>query len=341
MTDSGGSDPADPAESAESAEGDGARTLGSAVGHAVVDVPTARPDLTAGEMVERLGQGGLGVIRKVVVVEAQRPIGLVSIERLLTASGTDSVGSLMDPDPPLVTFDTDEEVAAHRMVEAEEGCLVVVGPAGGLVGLVFPEQMLGVLLAEHEEDMARFGGYLASSGQARHAAEEGLWLRLWHRLPWLVVGLLGAMLSALIMGAFESELDANVLIALFVPAIVYMAGAVGVQTQTVLIRAFAVGVKTREIFLRELATGFLIGLVIGGLFLVFAIIGWGDFRVALAVALALFSSSLASTLVAMVLPTIFARFGADPAFGSGPLATLIQDLFSILVYFGVVTLVVF
>ena len=317
------------------------RTLGAAVGHAVVDVPTVRPEVTAAEIIERLGQGGLAVIRKVVVVEGQRPVGLVPVERLLTAEGTEPAGSLMDPDPPLVTYDTNEEAAAHEMVRSGKGCLVVTGPGGGLVGLVFPEQMLGVLLAEHDEDLARLGGYLSSSSQARHAAEEGLWMRLWHRLPWLVVGLLGAMLSALIMGAFESELDANVLIALFVPAIVYMAGAVGVQTQTVLIRAFAVGVRTREIFLRELATGLLIGLAIGGLFLVFAVIGWGDFQVALAVALALFSSSLASTLVAMVLPTIFARLGADPAFGSGPLATLIQDLFSILVYFGVVTVVVF
>ena len=317
------------------------RTLGAAVGHTIVDVPTGRPELTAGEMRARLERGGLAEVRKTVVVDHQEPVGLVPIEWLLSASSEATLGRLMDPSPPLVTFDTDEEVAAHQMAEGGQGCLVVTGPGGGLVGLVFPEQMLGVLLAEHDEDMARIGGYMASSRQARHAAREGLLLRLWHRLPWIVVGLLGAMLSAVVMGAFEEELDANVLIALFVPAIVYMAGAVGAQTQTVLIRAFAVGVGTREIFLRELATGLMIGLVTGSLFFLFSLAGWGDASVALAVALALFASSVASTLVAMLLPTIFARFGADPAFGSGPLATLIQDLFSILVYFGVVMLVVF
>ncbi len=322
-------------------EGHDARSLGAAVGHAVVDVPTGRPGLTAGEMRTRMERGGLAEVRKVVVVEHQEPVGLVPVERLLAAAGTETLERLMEPDPPIVTFDTDEETAAHEMAGRAQGCLIVVGPGGGLVGLVFPEQMLDVLLAEHDEDMARIGGYLASSGQARHAARESLTLRLWHRLPWIVVGLLGAMLSAVLMGAFEEELDANVLIALFVPAIVYMAGAVGVQTQTVLIRAFAVGVRTREIFLRELATGLMIGLVTGGLFFLFAVAGWGDAEVAIAVALALFASSIASTLVAMVLPTAFARLGADPAFGSGPLATLIQDLFSILVYFGVVTLIVF
>lgn len=289
----------------------------------------------------RLEQGGLAEVRKIVVVEHQKPVGLVPVERLLSAEDGQTLDRLMDADPPVVTFDTDEEVAAHEMASRGQGCLVVVGPGGGLVGLVFPEQMLAVVLAEHDEDLARIGGYLVSSRQARHAAREGLLLRLWHRLPWIVVGLLGAMLSAVLMGAFEEELDANVLIALFVPAIVYMAGAVGAQTQTVLIRAFAVGVGTREIFLRELATGLMIGLVTGGLFFGFALAGWGDASIALAVALALFASSVASTFVAMLLPTVFARFGADPAFGSGPLATLIQDLFSILVYFGIVMLIVF
>ncbi len=321
--------------------GDDSRSLGAAVGHAVVDVPTAPPDQTVSMTLDRLSAGGLAVVRKVVVVEGQRPVGLVPIERLYSAAGEETLGSVMEGDPPIVTFDTDEELAAHDMADAGAGCLIVVGPGGGLVGLVFPEQMLSVLLAEHDEDMARIGGYLSSSSQARHAAEEPVLTRLWHRLPWLVIGLFGAMLSAVLMGAFESELEANVLLALFVPAIVYMAGAVGVQTQTVLIRAFAAGIQTRDIFWRELVTGLMVGLMIGGLFLAFAVVGWGDFLVALAVAVALFASAFTSTLVAMVLPTVFKKLGADPAFGSGPLATLIQDLFSILVYFAIVSLIVF
>jgi magnesium transporter len=39
----------------------------------------------------------------------------------------------------------------------------------------------------------------------------------------------------------------------------------------------------------------------------------------------------------MALPWLFDAAGADPAFGSGPLATVIQDLLSILIYFAVAT----
>lgn len=316
------------------------RTLGSVIGHATVAVPIGSERDSAGSTVEALKRHELEDVRKVVVLEHQRPVGLVSIEDLLVAPLEANLGSLMAAEFPVATFDTDEEVAAHALVDSSHGCLVVLGPGGGFAGLVFADQMLPVLLAEHEEDMARLGGYLAGSRQARTAAEEPILRRLWHRAPWLVVGLMGAMLSAVLMGAFEEDLEANVLLALFVPAIVYMAGAVGSQTQTVLIRAFAIGVRTREIFWREALTGAAVGILIGAVFFLFATLGWGDTGVALAVALALVASGLASTFIAMALPSLFKALGLDPAFGSGPLATLLQDLLSILVYFAVVGIVV-
>ncbi len=65
--------------------------------------------------------------------------------------------------------------------------------------------------------------------------------RLWHRLPWLLVGLLGAMAATALVGGFERQLEANVLLAFFIPAVVYMADAVGTQTEAVLIRALSAG----------------------------------------------------------------------------------------------------
>jgi magnesium transporter len=192
-----------------------------------------------------------------------------------------------------------------------------------------------VVLAEHDEDVARLGGLRASTSLARAAAEEPVRRRLWHRFPWLVIGLLGAMISAGIVGAFEEEIRAEVLLALFVPAVVYMADAVGTQTEAVVIRGMAVGVPIRDILWRELAAGGIIGALIGATFFPFALVVWGNGWIAATVAIALFISSSIATLIAMVLPYALARLGHDPAFGSGPLATVIQDLLSILVYFAV------
>ena len=303
-------------------------------------VPTAAPDELVRDVRSRLAGKRFDTADHVIVLDGTDPIGTISMENLLAFKDGQRVDQVMIPNPPMVTEDTDQEVAAHLMVDARAGFLIIVGSAGQFRGVITPESMLAVLLSEHEEDLARLGGYTAGSSQSIRAAEESVGQRLWHRLPWLIVGLLGAMVSALIMGAFEETLESNVLIALFVPAIVYMAGAVGSQTQTVLIRAFAVGVTTRSILVRELITGVLMGVVIGVSFLAFSLVVWGDIEVALAVAVALFASAAVAVAVALALPSFFQKVGLDPAFGSGPLATLIQDLLSIGTYFAAVILIV-
>lgn len=148
------------------------------------------------------------------------------------------------------------------------------------------------------------------------------------------------MVSALVVGAFEEQLRTQVLLAFFIPAVVYMADAVGTQTETVVIRGMSLGVPIRAIFVRELVTGLVIGSLLGLLFYVFAAVFWGDEPVAAAVAISLGISCSIATVVAMALPYGLDRLGRDPAFGSGPLATVVQDLLSIIVYFAVATLLV-
>jgi magnesium transporter len=141
------------------------------------------------------------------------------------------------------------------------------------------------------------------------------------------------MASAVIVSSFEEALQREVLLAFFMPAVVYMADAVGTQTETVVIRGLAVGVSMRQIVPRELATGLITGGLIGVTFYVFARAIWGNDDVAAAVAISIAISCSIATVVAMALPAVFSRLGTDPAYGSGPLATVIQDLLSITVYF--------
>ncbi|MFA9272290.1 MAG: magnesium transporter [Baekduiaceae bacterium] len=306
-----------------------------AADHATVRVPRAAPHDHAGDL--RAGLAGLLVecADDIAVLKGDQLVGLLPIERLLAAPADTPVEAIMDPDPPTVPPGEAQERAAWEMVRRGESSLAVVGEDGRFVGLIPPHRMLAVLLAEHDEDLARIGGYLASTAGARIAAEEPVGRRLWHRLPWLLIGLIGAMLSAVIVGSFEEQLAQNVLLAFFVPAVVYMADAVGTQTEAVLIRGLSVGIHIRQVIRREILTGLIVGLLVGGAFVPFCLLGWGEADLAVAVGLALVASCSVATVVAMTLPMLFHRLGHDPAFGSGPLATVIQDLLSIVVYFAV------
>jgi len=309
--------------------------LGVAEEHATRRVPTASASQSAAEVRGALVGTSFESAVDIAVLEGEKLVGIVSMESLLAADPEMRMEQLMDADPPVVEPGTDQEMAAWVMVERAEASIAVVDSEGRFEGLIPPHRMVWVLLSEHDEDLARIGGYLAGSGRARRAAEESVIRRLRHRLPWLLIGLLGAMASALLVGAFEEELQKKVLLAFFVPAVVYMADAVGGQTRVILIRGLSADVTIRQVALRELVTGALAGIVVGAAFVPFALIGWGDGGVAAAVALALFASCSIATVVAMALPWAFQRLGSDPAFGSGPLATVIQDLLSIAVYLAV------
>jgi magnesium transporter len=314
--------------------------LGVAADHATRSIPIASVSESVGEARAALTGRAFESVNDVAVLDGEALVGVVPVERLLAAEGDLSVDDVMDPDPPVVMSGVDQELVAWRMIERGESSIAVVDGAGRFAGFIPPNRMIGVLLAEHDEDLARVGGYLASTSRARLAAEEPVGRRLWHRLPWLLIGLIGAMASAAIVGAFETQLEKKVLLAFFLPGVVYMADAVGTQTETLLIRGLSVGVTVRQVVRRELVTGTVIGLTIAAAFFPFALAVWGDGRVAVAVALALLASCSIATLVAMVLPWAFQRLGRDPAFGSGPLATVVQDLLSIVVYFAIATAVV-
>jgi magnesium transporter len=312
--------------------------LGTAAAHATRAVPVARPDDTVDAVLKAMQGKTFDCAAVVAVCNTDRLAGLVTVERLLAADPQTPVRRIMDAKPPRVAPGTDQEHAAWQAVQHGEPGLAVVDARGRFVGLIPPQHLLRVLLEEHDEDMARLGGYLKRSALARAASEENVAARLWHRLPWLGLGLIGVLVSAGLLAASEARLSANLAVAFFLPGIVYLAAAVGNQTQTLAIRGLSVGVGIRPVAGREALTGLLVGTLLGiAMYLVVAV-GWRDTALATAVGLAVVAASTASTLVAMALPWLLQRLGKDPAFGSGPVATIIQDLMSISIYLGAVTL---
>ena len=306
----------------------------SAIGFATDRVPIAGPEEAAWEVLARLEPSGrFDTVADVAIVGNERLLGLVRIEDLLAAPATATMASLMDTDPPVVSPGMDQEVAAMKAVTHGESSLAVVDDDGRFLGLIPPHRMLGVLLDEHREDLARLSGFLHQSESARAATEEGLARRLWHRFPWLAVGLAAAMAAAAIVAGFEEGLSARIELVFFIPGIVYIADAVGTQTEVLVVRGLSVGVSVRNIVGRELATGFALGAILAALAYL-PILTWFDQPVALAVSASIWAASAVATLVAMTLPWLLSKSGMDPAFGSGPLATVAQDLLSLLIYFG-------
>lgn len=309
--------------------------LETAADHLSRDVPVTAPDARAGDVRTALFSRHYESATQIAVCENGRLLGVLTIEDVLAASPEAEVRNLMDHDPPSVAPGADQEVAAWRAVEHGESALAVVDEAGQFQGFIPAHRLLAVLLKEHEEDMTRLGGLLKSTSVARDASEESVLLRFWHRIPWLLIGLAGALLTARIVAVFEDQLRRDVILAFFIPGIVYMADAVGTQTETLIVRGFSVGVGIRRIVVKELLAVVCVGLALSLVFFPAALWQWRSRDIALAVSLSIFFASFIATLVGIALPWMFQRLGRDPAFGSGPLATVVQDFLSILTYFAI------
>lgn len=304
------------------------------------NVPIFHPEDRAGDARQQLTERLYDSASHGVICAGDKFLGILRIENLLAAPAATPLADLMDREPPVVAPGVDQEVAAWRAVRNTEAALSVVDDEGRFIGLIPPHRLLAVLLFEHEEDLSRLGGFTKGVESVRATSEEPVERRFHHRVPWLLVGLVGAILAADFVGWFESQLRDRIMLAFFIPGIVYLADAVGTQTETVVVRGLSVGIAMARMAARELLTGLAIGLALGLVAGPLVWWRWGEADIGLIVGLSVFATCSTATVAAMLLPWLLDKRGLDPAFGSGPMATVIQDLLSILIYFGIAYVVI-
>ena len=259
------------------------------------------------------------------------------VTALLAGPSDAPLRSLMRPPPPSVDPDTDQEHVAALAHDHHLTAVPVVDAGGCFLGVVPPLALIDVLRRGHDEDIRRLAGILGSADHAKMALQLPPWRRVCNRLPWLLVGLAGSALAAIVMAGFEAALAAQVAIAFFVPTIVYLPDAIGTQTEAVAVRGLSLEhAPLGRVLWGEVATGALLGLILGLLAAPLVLMLAGGPGLALAVATAVLVAGLAAAGIGLLFPWLLSRFGLDPAYGSGPVATIIQDVLSLLVYFACV-----
>lgn len=302
-------------------------------------VPQAREDGTVADAIKLLRSQTWAEVGHVYMVdEAAQLAGQVPIERLLTAPPDVRLNELRGDPPLIVRVGDNAETVALLAVERHDADVAVLDEPGRFMGAIPIGRLLALLHEEHVDDILRMGGLAAF-----HPAPPeigGIIQIVRARVPWLLIGLAGGFLAGGVAAVFEAPLKNNIALAFFLPLVVYMADAVGTQTETILVRALAYGrVSLGTQLLREGAVGLLIGAMVG-LSAGACLLAWGGTRsVAFTLASTLALTALIATLVASLLPIGLSRMGVDPALASGPVATVVQDILSVAVYLGIATMI--
>jgi magnesium transporter len=306
--------------------------------------------MTASEALERVravGGAAETVYTLPVVAEDRTLVGITSLRQIVLAAPQAAVGRLMT-EPIAASAFTDREAAARLLQEADLLALPIVDAEDRLVGVFTVDDAMEVLEGADTEDAARVGG--AEPLRRPYLVANVLQIAR-SRALWLMVLMAAAALTVLVLNAFEAELEAVVVLALFVPLLIGTGGNSGAQAATTVTRAIAVGeIRFRDlgrVLGREARVGLLLGTMLATLafgagtgFLALRGEGWADAaRIAAVLAVSLVGICTLAATAGALMPMLAKRVGIDPAVVSAPFITTTVDATGLLIYFGVAKLV--
>ncbi len=266
-----------------------------------------------------------------VTDEADRLVGKIPLPRLLISAADCDLRSLVDDDVHSVFAEMDQEDVAQIFRKYDLPSVPVVDHAGRLIGRITVDDILDVIQEEAAEDYSRLAGTDDEEFQ-----EESVLRKATIRLPWLVAGLIGGVLSAIVLSQFEEDLKTIIALTFFVPVIMAMGGNVAMQSSAVMVRGLALGdVSSRDAsrrLAREVGVSIITGSVCAALIFLAAWLWWGDIRLGIVVGGAMLCVILISTSVGAFVPLTLDRFRVDPALATGPFVTTSNDILGILIY---------
>jgi magnesium transporter len=279
-----------------------------------------------------------------VIGNADELVGVLSLRELVTCSSETELKSIMERNVVSVHTEDDQEYVAGLVSRYDILAIPVVDATSKLVGIITVDDIIDVIREEATEDMLKMAG---AGDHMVDAMSVGTNFR--RRLPWLLITWIGQAVAALIIARYEPTLKAVVPLAAFIPMIVGMAGNVGTQSTTIVVRALATGrVDFSQIWStlgREFVVGALLGFLYGALLGAFGFLRYMNSTAVNAVALggvismSLLAAMLLAVIVSTLLPFLLQRLRLDPAVVTAPFVTTLTDVLGILLYLAVASAV--
>ena len=269
-----------------------------------------------------------------VVDNKNKLLGRVSIKKLLLARKGTLIKDIFDDDViSIKTYDEEEEVVAV-MKKYDLEAIPVVNMQNNLMGRITIDDVVDVMAEQAEEER------LLMSGISEDVEEDdSIWMLTRARIPWLVIGLIGAFFGAEVIGLFESDIAAIPIMAAFIPLITATAGNVAIQSSSIVVQSLAnksvFQDSTAKRLFKVIIVALLNGILLALLAFVISYFRRGDLNISIIVAIALSSVVLLASLSGTITPIILDKLDINPAAASGPFITTFNDIMGLAVYFTV------
>ncbi len=267
-----------------------------------------------------------------VVDNNDQLLGRVSLKKVILSPDQAKVAEIYEPEIVSVpTYTKDEEVAAI-MRRYDFDAVPVANLQGKLVGRITIDDILDLVTEQAEEERQLMAGISVDVEE-----DDSIWMLTRARLPWLVIGIVGGLVGAEIIGLFESEIAMIPAVAFFIPLITATGGNVGIQSSSLVVQSLAnpsvFGPSSSSRLAKVFVVAVINGLVLAALVLASTSLIGDNQKLSIVVSIALFSVVLLASIAGTITPLVLERFGINPALASGPFITTAIDLLGLAVYF--------
>jgi magnesium transporter len=273
-----------------------------------------------------------------VVDDKDKLLGRVALQKLILSDSKTIVKDIYDDDVVSVETHQEDSEVAEIMKKYDLESVPVVNSNGQLVGRITIDDVVDVITAQAEEERQIMSGISEDVEE-----DDTVWKNTRARLPWLLIGIFGGMLSARFMGFFQAEIAEITAIAFFVPLIQATGGNVGIQSSSLIVQSLVSPGFVDEGLWKRLSKAFSVALL-NGFFLSLIVLAatslfFANQQLSFVVSIALFGVVLFSSFVGTVTPLILNRLGFNPALASGPFITTMSDLLGLTTYFLTIHLI--
>lgn len=264
-------------------------------------------------------------------------IGRLSLKDLLVASAKSKISDIYIPKVDSVNVNEDAEDVARVMQKYDLEAIPVVDDNNVLLGRITIDDIVDLIVEEAEKDYQMAAGITEDID-----ADDSIFDKTKARLPWLILGLVGGMAAASIMGGFDEALNLFPELFYFTPLIAAMAGNVGVQSSAIIVQGLAgdnlKGSKLNRL-LKEIGLSMVNGIILAGLIFLFGTFLDYPLNVLITISISLVIVIIFASLVGTFVPLILDKNGIDPAVATGPFITTSNDIFGIFIFFFIAKLI--
>lgn len=267
-----------------------------------------------------------------VVDDDDRLKGVLPLKKMITHPSVSKIKHVMETEPVSVKADMPIEDVAIDFEKYDLVAMPVVDSIGRLVGQITVDDVMDEVREQSERDFQ-----LASGISSDIDADDSVMAQTKARLPWLLIGIAGGILSSLILSGFEAQLAALTALAYFIPLIGGTGGNVGVQASAIVVQGLANGrLELKEFWQqmwKELRISLFTAVVISGAVCVYTIFSQpGDYALTLTVTVSLFMIVIFSTVFGALVPLTLEKLKINPALATGPFIQITNDVVGLLIY---------